>query len=58
MGARPKAIVEMKQSVWRRILVRLREVATPAQSFYAGVAATKKAGEKTSQADCFMTEIA
>jgi hypothetical protein len=48
----------MKRTAWCRILARLREAPTPALSFYAGVGATKKADEKTSQAVCFMTEIA
>jgi len=48
----------MKQSAWRRILVRHRKAPTNRSSFYVGVGATKMAGEKTSQADCFMTEIA
>ena len=48
----------MKRTEWRRILIRLREAPTPAESNDAGVGATKKADEKTSQAVCFMTEIA
>jgi hypothetical protein len=48
----------MKHTNWRRILVRLREAPTSASSFYAGVGATKEAGEKTSQVVCFETEIA
>jgi len=53
-----QAIAGMKRSEWRRILVRLRQAPTPAESDVAGVGATNKAGEKTSQAVCFMTEIA
>ena len=48
----------MKRTEWRLIRVRLREAPIPAESNYAGVGATKKAGEKTSQAVCFMTEMA
>jgi hypothetical protein len=43
---------------WRRILVRLREAATRPWSLYGRVAATSRPDEKTSQAVCFLTEIA
>jgi hypothetical protein len=48
----------MKGTAWRRMLVRHREATTPASSFYAWVGAITMAGEKTSQAVCFMTAIA
>jgi hypothetical protein len=53
-----KAIAGDKHTEWRRIVGRLREAAVRASLLYAGTAATKKAGEKTSQAVCLLTEIA
>jgi hypothetical protein len=53
-----KAIAGNKHTEWRRIVGRLREAAVRTSLLYARTAATKKAGEKTSQAICLLTEIA
>jgi len=53
-----QAIAGNKHTEWRRIVGRLREAAVRAQLLYARTAATKKAGEKTSQAVGLLTEIA
>jgi hypothetical protein len=49
---------ENKYTEWRGIRVRLREAVARASSFSMRAAATKKAGEKTSQAVFLLREIA
>jgi hypothetical protein len=54
----PKAIAGKEHTEWRRIFVRLQGAAVGASSNDVIAAATQKAGEKTSQAVCSLTEIA
>jgi len=53
-----KAIAGKEHTEWRRIFVGLQGAAVGASSNDVTAAATQKAGEKTSQAVCSLTEIA
>jgi len=58
LRASTKAVAENKRSEWRKMIARLREAASRAKSLSVRAAATSKAGEKSSQARCLLTEIA